>query len=352
MARPAAHAITDVERIAKQLKSQNKQVTPYRVQKLLGGGSFAWVKSALDQLGYHEDLGLPAGIDDNTLQLLRVAQPFVDHLTQQARSEMDAAVEKLEKAADDQEEIRKNLEEELADQKKQNSADRNALQQTQTSLLSAQDRISELEKSLNDSENRLRVSETRVSELETQLQDKQSQLATLRNDRQQEREDFASQRKALRAEHDASISRLELLRREAVQESNKQRTLVQSLTGQNASLVSEIKALQESYRKVDAERAEVSRELEKTLCDNKKESADQMKKIMQLEIEIESFESKAEEDNKLARVAAENQKTIQRDLYQFVSHFEHLSDLLPEEDQVRSIFTKLLHQANGILDNL
>lgn len=36
MARPAAHAITDVERIAKQLKSQNKQVTPYRVQKLLG----------------------------------------------------------------------------------------------------------------------------------------------------------------------------------------------------------------------------------------------------------------------------------------------------------------------------
>ncbi|MBO6753410.1 MAG: DNA-binding protein, partial [Spongiibacter sp.] len=102
MARPAAHAITDVERIAKQLKSQNKQVTPYRVQKLLGGGSFAWVKSALDQLGYQEDAGLPAGIDENTAQLLRLIQPLVDQLTQQARSDMDIAVQRLEKVVQEQ----------------------------------------------------------------------------------------------------------------------------------------------------------------------------------------------------------------------------------------------------------
>lgn len=113
MARPAAHAITDVERIAKQLKSQNKQVTPYRVQKLLGGGSFAWVKSALDQLGYQEDAGLPAGIDENTAQLLRLIQPLVDQLTQQARSDMDIAVQRLEKVVQEQDSTLSEREQEL-----------------------------------------------------------------------------------------------------------------------------------------------------------------------------------------------------------------------------------------------
>lgn len=93
MARSANHSALDVESTVKELKAQNKQVTPYRVQKMLGGGSFAWVKSTLDLLGYGDNFGVPDSIDPDTSELIRLVQPLVDRLHQTARLDLDKVVD-------------------------------------------------------------------------------------------------------------------------------------------------------------------------------------------------------------------------------------------------------------------
>jgi predicted nucleic acid-binding Zn-ribbon protein len=345
MARPAAHSITDVERIAKQLKSQNKQVTPYRVQKALGGGSFAWVKEALEQLGFQDDAGLPTGIDDATARLLRLAQPLVDHLTQQARSDMDTAVEKLQTALTDKNSVLTQQSEKLKENREQLDLEHEAHRNTRLALESAQAKITALEKSHSESETSYQAEKARTRQLEMQLQDRDAQLTALQADRQQQREDFAAQRKALRGEHDAATARLEKLRRESVIDATSQRETVKTLTRDNAALVSERQELQRQCRNFQSELTTLKQKLDNAFENHRVDSVKQAKAQSRLETELENAKALIEQTRLHAERTLEAQQGLQLGLQVHLAHLEHLAPLIPKTQKARTDFNTLFEQA-------
>ena len=348
MARPAAHAITDVERIAKQLKSQNKQVTPYRVQKALGGGSFAWVKGALDQLGYQEDAGLPAGIDDNTAQLLRLIQPLVDHLTQQARSDMDIAVQRLEMIVQKQDMTLSEREQELKTLRSGLEKESEAHRITRESLETRKSEIDVLERSLADEKANRLADQAKVASLDSRLKDRDAQLASLNADRQQQREDFAAQRKSLRAEHEASVSRLEKLRRDSVMDGSKLRDEVQILTRENATLINERQTLQRQCRELEGKLAELNDKLSQAAEARRMESASQAKSLARLEIEVDTLTTKLELERADAEHYRDAHKSCQAGLQNHIKQLEQLSTVLPKTAKAQSALNNLIDQTRKL----
>jgi chromosome segregation ATPase len=345
MARPAAHAITDVERIAKQLKSQNKQVTPYRVQKALGGGSFAWVKGALDQLGFQDDAGLPAGIDDATAQLLRLAQPLVDHLTQQARSDMDIAVQRLETTLRETEARLADHEQEISSLRNEIESESEAHRSTREILEAREATISLLEKSLAEAKSNHQADQSQIALLDSKLQDRDAQLASLHNDRQQQREDFAAQRKSLRAEHEATVSRLEKLRRDSVMDASKLRDEAQGLTRENATLVSERQNLQRQCRELEGELAVLNDKLVQAAEAQRIESASQVKTQARLELEAETLIAKLERERADAEHHRDAHKSCQAGLQNHIQQLEKLTTVLPKTAKAQSALNNLIDQA-------
>ncbi|EIF42834.1 hypothetical protein DOK_11656 [gamma proteobacterium BDW918] len=344
MARPAAYAITDVERVAKQLKSQNKQATPYRVQKALGGGSFAWVKAALDQLGYQEDAGLPSGIDGSTAELIRLIQPLVDYLTKEARSDMDAAVDKLQSALDDKALEANQSNREKADSQRQLDAEALAHQESREQLAIATRKIGELEKSLAEETTAKVLEHTSAAQLREQLNDKERQIAALHADRQQLREEFAAERKAMRADHEADKSRMEQLRRDAVRDGMKERDSVQTLTRENAALVAERQALQRRLRELENELLASKNKLSDHQEKHQSEMTAFTKAITRLESSLEQTNKKAEDASQEAARAIQKLLSSQAVLQRHLNNIEHMEPLLPKEGKLHDLFASLVSE--------
>ncbi|POP52843.1 DNA-binding protein [Zhongshania marina] len=345
MARAAAHSLTDVEKIAKQLKSQNKQVTPYRVQKTLGGGSFGWIKGALDQLGYQDDAGLPAGIDESTAQLLRLAQPLIDHLTQQARSDMDSAVGKLEEALADKNSELAEQEVKRKECRQQCDAEQDAHRKTRLALESAEARISTLEKTIAESEATHHADQARSRQLEAQLQDRNTQITALQMDRQQQREDFAAQRKALRSEHDAATARLEQQRRESVIDATSLRETVQTLTRDNAALVNERQELQRQYRGITGELTVLKQKLDKAIENHRADSMEQAKAQSRLETELENATTLSNQTRVQIESTTKTHQALQVGLERHLVNLEYLAPLIPKAQKAQTHFNTLLEHA-------
>lgn len=101
MARAAANQKTDVEAAVRKLREQQLQVTPYRIQKILGGGSYAWIRQTLRELQIQPGDGLPDSIDKDMAKLIRLAQPLVEELAERANKDLDKQVESHDQAMSD-----------------------------------------------------------------------------------------------------------------------------------------------------------------------------------------------------------------------------------------------------------
>ena len=292
MGRASANSITDVEKAAKLLNSQGKQVTPYRVQKALGGGSYGWIKGTLEQLGYGDSAGLPDGvdIDEDTAQLLRLIQPLINQLNLRASEDNDKLVSshkvELENRDREAEELRNKLAsvtEHLEAEQHAHTACRSELEASQTKVQELEHSESELQHSLKQCRDSLAQKEELVESLRENLTSARTAAATHLND--------------LKRELTTKISQIERDHRDTRFECQRLRDELLVLNRENARLIADTTSAKEETRRVESQLAEAQTELEAT-----------QSTTQELESRLSALDSELQAQHNEANKAAERER--------------------------------------------
>lgn len=332
MARAAAHSIIDVEAIAKKLSSQNKQVTPYRVQKQLGGGSFAWVKSALEQLGYGEDYGLPESLDPDTAELIRLVQPLVDRFHLNARSDMDLMIAKYEESRTLLDDKILKIESTLCEANDNLTTEIHRHQTTTTELEDVRAKLSESLKREQVQLTKANAQETEIRSLNEKTIAQHEMIESLRENLKSTRETAAKHLSDMKREYESKGSTAEKQIRDLKGDLHKLRSELLSLNTENAELVKERITLQENLRTKSSE----FKDAEALAASAGKRNNELSDAITRLEVKLEmtsahSESIKTERDN-----AMHVTQLLKQEASKKIGLIEQLIQLLPKQIQEKN----------------
>ncbi len=341
MARAAAHSIIDVEAIAKKLSSQNKQVTPYRVQKQLGGGSFAWVKSALEQLGYGEDYGLPESLDPDTAELIRLVQPLVDRFHLNARSDMDLMIAKYEESrAVLDSEIRK-LESTLSESNDKLTAEIQSHQTTAAALEDVRVKLSESLKREQTQLAKVNTQEVEIRSLNEKTSAQDEMIESQRENLKTTRETAAKHLSDMKREYESKGSAAEKQIRDLKGDMQKLRADLLSLNTENAKLVKERITLQENLRTKSSE----LKDAEALAASVGTQNNELSKAIARLEVKLEMTSAQSESIKTERDNAVQVTQQLKQEASKKLGLIEQLIQLLPKQVQQKNE-----HLINKVLD--
>jgi chromosome segregation ATPase len=319
MSRAPANNFKDVEAIVRQLLENQQQVTPYRVQKELGRGSYAWVKKCLAKLEMLPGAGLPAGTDPDVAEVIRLTQPLVDRLNERARKDMDKAIEGHEKEIEvyesqleraEAEKIRLNslirAEKDRADRAAEDleqahkSAQRDA-EKAETRLAKAEEATrTEAEKHEKTRESLAKV-QAKNADLAAQLSEAKTEARTTQANLEHFRASSAEQAQETRNSHAAELGqlnkRLQGLEKDLSDKNNK----LGQLNRENAELVAERSTLNKEVLALQASLKEAERDAT-AAHERERHALDRCTRLeAQIELrnqDIEKLREAASKDNK------------------------------------------------------
>lgn len=254
MARAQSFSLRELEEIAKKLTARGEQITPYRVQRMLGRGSIPAITRMLREhnIGV-ERAGLPHGTDPDLIKILNLLQPVVNEFRTQAQADMAAQAErheeevaKLESSLREAKEDQETLQGDLTEAMTEAESLETALEQVRTEL-------AETTTSLTEKSEQLAVALNQNESLAARLKDKQEAMGALQATVESER--LASQQRYedVKQSHAHETATM-YLRLEALE--NRVTELLdnnQTLNTQNAGLVAERSHLQREVRSLKDE---------------------------------------------------------------------------------------------------
>ncbi len=254
MARPSRFSALDVEKVAKALAQENLQVTPYRIQRRLGGGSIAWIEQACTELGLDlSKLGLPDGVDPDVLKALNLLQPLLNQFRAEAQHDLAAAEAAHTKTAQHHQETVERLTMARDGALRENAELRAQLEARDTALAAAH-QVSEARLvQIRALESEGQAATGAIEKREAQLADAKALNDNLRDNLSHLQDSAKAQLENLRQAHAGEVSALRMQVKALDDQVIELRESATQLNRQNAELVADKRSLQSRGR--DLERA-------------------------------------------------------------------------------------------------